>query len=224
MLENTDVKHNTALGLALQQRGFARLNKSSLTPEPRGEPRIEVYCNYWVEHQANRHSTFVSCVPGMRSSMISTALLLSSACADIWPIPKQISTTGAHPVCFSRCGILHDASGLYAGSLLSAAVHRFGAMFVSKAQCPRQVALPLTVTTRLSTDSESLTAHTNESYSLRITHRGASIDADNPFGALHALTTLAQAVWVPNVSHVCLPQIAVHDAPDFPYRGLGVSP
>ena len=97
-------------------------------------------------------------------------------------------------------------------------------MFVSKAQCPRQVALPLTVTTRLSTDSESLTAHMNESYSLRITHRGASIDADNPFGALHALTTLAQAVWVPNVSHVCLPQIAVHDAPDFPYRGLGVSP
>jgi hexosaminidase len=51
------------------------------------------------------------------------------------------------------------------------------------------------------------------------------IEAETPFGALHALTSLAQLAWTPNASQVCFPdQLSIQDAPDYAYRGLGVSP
>ena len=68
-----------------------------------------------------------------------------------------------------------------------------------------------------------LTADMDESYTVRVDQRGVHISASNVYGALHALTTLSQLTSV-NASAVCLREMSITDAPDYPYRGLGVSP
>lgn len=153
--------------------------------------------------------------------LIATTLLATPA---VWPVPKQFSDGGE--VCFSRCHpVVHQAVEHGGSALLEAAVQRFGKRMKSPSSSSCNALPRFRISTRLQTNSEYLHAGVDESYRLVVDGRqGALITAPTVFGAMHALTSLAQVASIPNTTHVCLREMVVVDAPDYPYRGLGISP
>ncbi|MBW2425754.1 MAG: family 20 glycosylhydrolase [Deltaproteobacteria bacterium] len=59
----------------------------------------------------------------------------------------------------------------------------------------------------------------SESYRLRVSAGGVAIDSEGEIGVLRALATLRQLIRLEGES-VALPQVAINDAPRFPWRGL----
>jgi hexosaminidase len=150
---------------------------------------------------------------------ILTLLSFQSDC--IVPLPLSMQSgrgeVGIYPTQF----VFNTTSS---SMLLRRAMNRIYQQIFAWKQC-RQPKGPLlhVLTVQVASESEHLALGINESYSLKISLSGATLQAANPFGAIWGLQTFRQLVVYNTTTQTygihSLP-IIITDSPRFPWRGL----
>jgi hexosaminidase len=158
------------------------------------------------------------------------ALSASLFCASLnAQTPLQIMPLPAHatvaPGSFAVNGTLRIVFAGYQEPRLERARERFLANVASRTGIPQWAAAPASAPSiTIYTSGPSATVQQvadDESYKLRVTPTGITLDAPTPLGAMHGLQTLLQLIEL-TPSGFDIPALTIDDAPRFPWRGLMV--
>lgn len=140
-----------------------------------------------------------------------------------WPLPVSFSN-GSSTVAFPDGGPRFELCAACDAGVLRRAFARFATRLAPSSACAEAAAAPLVSVVAVCCGDPGVSypaPGTDESYSLRLTAAAeANVTAANPFGALHALETLAQLADLGGCGLVRNAPVSVDDAPRFGYRGL----